>query len=133
MLAVEDALDGLSWAEEIGGLEALIARSMANYQALSAWVETTEWIDFLARDPKTHSNTSVCLKIIDPWFDRLDEDTRFKAVRRLAAIVAEEGAGYDIAGHRDAPAGLRIWCGATVEAADVELSLIHISEPTRPY
>lgn len=120
MLAVEDALDGLSWAEEIGGLEALIARSMANYQALSAWVETTEWIDFLARDPKTRSNTSVCLKIIDPWFDRLDEDTRFKAVRRLAAIVAEEGAGYDIAGHRDAPAGLRIWCGATVEAADVE-------------
>ena len=120
MLAVEDALDGLAWAEEIGGLQALIARSMANYQALAAWVETRDWIDFLAVDPKTRSNTSVCLKIVDPWFDRLSADERVAAVKRLAALVAEEEAGYDIAGHRDAPAGLRIWCGATVETADVE-------------
>ena len=120
MLAVEDALDGLAWAEEIGGLQALIARSMANYQALATWVETTEWIDFLARDPKTRSNTSVCLKIVDPWFDRLAGDERVAAVKRLAALIAAEEAGYDIAGHRDAPAGLRIWCGATVETADVE-------------
>ncbi|MEX0922787.1 MAG: phosphoserine transaminase [Rhodovibrionaceae bacterium] len=120
MLAVEDALDGLSWAEEVGGLEALIARSQANYQALAAWVETTGWIDFLASDPRTRSNTSVCLKIVDPWFDRLSEEARAAAVKRLAALVAEEEAGYDIAGHRDAPAGLRIWCGATVETADIE-------------
>ncbi len=120
MLAVEDALDGLAWAEDIGGLKALIARSMANAQALAAWVQSRDWIDFLASDPKTRSNTSVCLKIVDPWFQGLTGEAQAAAVKRLAALVAEEKAGFDIASYRDAPAGLRIWCGATVETADIE-------------
>jgi len=120
MLCVEDAIDGLKWAERAGGLKGLIARSEANLAALAAWVERTPWIDFLARDPRTRSCTSVCLAITDDWFRRLGEDAQRAAAKRLEALLDAEGVAHDIAGHRDAPPGLRIWTGATVELADVE-------------
>ena len=123
MLCVEDALDGLRWAERIGGLKALIARSEANLAAIAAWVERTRWIRFLAQDPRTRSCTSVCLEIVDDWFLRLGEQDRRAAVKRMEALLEAEGVAYDIAGHRDAPPGLRIWAGATVERADIEALL----------
>ncbi len=123
LLAVEDAIDGLRWAESIGGRPALIARAKANLAAIAAWVERTPWIEFLARDPATRSWTSVCLKLVDDWFQRLPVEAQRAAVKRLEALVDAEGAGFDIAGHRDAPPGLRIWCGSTVERGDVEALL----------
>jgi phosphoserine aminotransferase len=123
MLCVEDAIDGLKWAERIGGLEGLIARSEANLAAIAAWAERTPWIDFLAADPRTRSCTSVCLAITDDWFGRLGEDAQRAAVKRLEALLEAEGVAHDIAGHRDAPPGLRIWTGATVERGDIEALL----------
>jgi phosphoserine aminotransferase len=123
MLCVEDAIDGLKWAERMGCLRGLIARSEANLAAIAQWVERTPWIDFLARDPKTRSCTSVCLAITDDWFRRLDEAAQRAAVKQLEALLDAEGVAHDIAGHRDAPPGLRIWTGATVERADVEALL----------
>ena len=123
MLCAEDALDGLRWAERIGGLPALIARSEANLAAVAAWVAATPWVDFLAADPATRSCTSICLRIAAPWFTRLDADRQFKAARRLAGLLETEGVAFDIASHRDAPAGLRIWGGATVETSDIEALL----------
>ena len=123
MLCVEDAIDGLKWAERVGGLKGLIARSQANLAAIADWVERTPWIDFLARDPRTRSCTSVCLSITDDWFQRLGEDAQRAAVKQLEALLDAEGVAYDIAGHRDAPPGLRIWTGATVERGDVEALL----------
>jgi phosphoserine aminotransferase len=123
MLCVEDALDGLRWAERIGGLRALIVRSETNLATIAAWVDRTPWIRFLAEDPRTRSCTSVCLEIVDDWFLRLGEQDRRTAVKRMEALLEAEGAAYDIAGHRDAPPGLRIWAGATVERADVEALL----------
>ena len=120
MLAVEDALDGLKWAESIGGLSALIARSQANLKVLEEWVAARDWIDFLAEDPAARSSTSMCLKVTAPWFTALDEAGRTTAIKKMETLIADEGAGYDIKGHRDAPAGLRIWGGATVEAGDIE-------------
>jgi phosphoserine aminotransferase len=120
MLAVEDALDGLRWAEQIGGLKSLIARSQANLNVLTGWVERTDWIAFLARDPATRSSTSVCLSIVDPWFLGHAEDKQRLISRKLAELLDAEGVAHDIAAHRDSPPGLRIWCGATVETADVE-------------
>jgi len=120
MLAVEDYLDALRWAEGIGGLPALIARADANLAALAAWVKRTDWADFLARDPKTRSNTSVCLKIVDPWFAALGKDAQAAAAAKIANILEKEGVALDIGGYRAAPPGLRIWCGATVETADIE-------------
>jgi phosphoserine aminotransferase len=119
MLCVEDALDGLAWAEKIGGVEALVARSEANLAVVADWVARTPWIDFLARDPATRSCTSVCLKIVDPWFTALDDAGRGEVVKKLVALLEKEGVAYDIAAYRDAPPGLRIWCGATVEREDV--------------
>ncbi len=119
MLCVEDALDGLGWAERVGGLEALIARSEGNLEAVASWVSRTDWVDFLARDPATRSCTSVCLKVVDPWFEQLPAPERADAVKKLVAIVEKEGVALDIASYRDAPPGLRIWCGATVERDDV--------------
>ena len=119
MLCVEDALDGLGWAEKIGGLEALVARSEANLAVVAAWVARTPWVDFLARDPATRSCTSVCLSIVDPWFVALDDAARAEVVKKLVALLEKEGVAYDIAGYRDAPPGLRVWCGATVERDDV--------------
>jgi len=119
MLCVEDALDGLRWAAEIGGLPALIARSEASLAAIAAWVEGCGWADFLADVPPTRSCTSVCLKITAPWFTGLAERDQRAATKRLTALLEQEAVAYDIAGHREAPPGLRIWAGATVETADV--------------
>lgn len=120
MLATEDAIDGLRWAESIGGLDALVARSNANLIAIAAWVDKTPWVDFLARDAATRSSTSVCLKIADPAFARLDNAGALKLIDKLTGLLEAEGVAYDIASYRDAPPGLRIWAGATVERADLE-------------
>ncbi len=123
LLAIEDAIDGLKWAEGVGGRPALVARAKSNLAAIAEWVERTPWIDFLAQDPAIRSWTSVCLKLVDDWFQRLAPDAQRAAVKRLEALVEAEGAGFDIAGHRDAPPGLRLWCGSTVERGDVEALL----------
>ena len=119
MLAVEDALDGLRWAELIGGLPALIARAEASLAAVAAWVETSEWAEFLARDPRTRSSTSICLGIKAPWFRALAPAAQAEAAKKIAALLEAEGVAFDIASYRDAPPGLRIWAGATVEPADI--------------
>ena len=123
LLCVEDAIDGLRWAEEIGGLPALIARSQANFAAIEGWIARTPWADFLAKDPTTRSTTSICLKVVDPWFLGLSNDAQQAATKALAAEIEVEGAGYDIGAYRDAPPGLRIWGGATVESSDIEALL----------
>src|ERR1700694_4815325 len=120
MLCVEDYLDTLQWGKSIGGLKALIARADANAKVVSAWVARTPWVEFLASDPAIRSNTSVCLKVVDPVVTALSPDAQAAFATTLAAAVEKEGAGYDLAHYRDAPPGLRVWCGATVEAADVE-------------
>ena len=121
MLCVEDYLDALNWAKSIGGLKALIARADANTKALADWKARTPWVDFLAKDAAIRSNTSVCLKFVDPAITSLTADAQADFSKKLVALVEKEGAGYDFAYYRDAPAGLRIWCGATVEASDVAL------------
>ena len=123
MLCVEDALDGLRWAEREGGLAGLVRRSESNLAAVAAWVERTPWVDFLARDPATRSCTSICLQIVDPWFRGLGDEARAEVVKKMVALLEKEGVAYDIAGYRDAPPGLRIWGGATVERDDVEALL----------
>jgi phosphoserine aminotransferase len=120
MLCVEDYLDTLAWAKSIGGLKALIARSDANAGTIAAWVARTPWIDFLAKDPATRSNTSVCLKVVDRAIARLPAETQAGFVKSLAASLEKEEVAYDIDAYRDAPPGLRVWCGATVETRDVE-------------
>ena len=121
MLCVEDYLDALNWAKSVGGLKALIARADANTKVLADWKAKTPWIDFLARDAAIRSNTSVCLKVVDSAITALSADAQADFAKKLVALVEKEGAGFDFAHYRDAPAGLRIWCGATVEAKDVEL------------
>ncbi len=121
MLCVEDYLDALRWAKSVGGLKALIARADANAKAVAAWVARTPWVDFLARNPAIRSNTSVCLKVVDPVVMALSADAQSAFAKALAGAVEKEGAGYDIAHYRDAPPGLRIWCGASVETSDVEI------------
>ncbi len=120
MLCVEDALDGLRWAEEIGGLPALIARSEANLAAVADWVGRTPWIDFLPRDAATRSCTSICLSFSAPEVEALDDDRRAALAKRVTGLVDEAGAGHDIGSYRDAPPGLRLWGGATVETDDLE-------------
>jgi phosphoserine aminotransferase len=120
LLAVEDALDGLIWAEEIGGLPALIKRSEANLAAVAKWVSRSAWADFLAIEPATRSCTSICLKLVDPWFLGLDAKARGAVAGRLAGVLEDEGVAHDIGAYRDAPPGLRLWGGATVETADLE-------------
>jgi phosphoserine aminotransferase len=120
MLCVEDYIDALDWAASIGGLEALMARADANLAAIGRWASHSNWAAFLAREAAIRSNTSVCLEIIDPEFQALNETRRFEFVKAMEKLLEAEGAAYDVAGHRDAPAGLRIWCGATVERSDVE-------------
>jgi phosphoserine aminotransferase len=121
MLCVEDYLDALNWAKSVGGLKALMARADANLKVLADWQAKTPWIDFLASTPAIRSNTSVCMKVIDSAIASLTSDTQIDFIKKMVGLVEKEGAGYDFAGHRDAPAGLRIWCGATVEASDVAL------------
>jgi phosphoserine aminotransferase len=123
MLCVEDALDGLAWAESLGGLPALIARSEANLSAVAAWEATCDWVEFLAPVPETRSSTSICLRITAPWFLALDAATQTKASKRLAALLEPESVAFDIASYRDAPPGLRIWGGATVETSDIKALL----------
>ena len=120
MLCVEDYLDALSWAKSIGGLNALIARADANTRVLADWAARTPWVDFLAAKAEIRSNTSVCLKVVDPAIVALPVDAQAAFAKNLASLVEKEGAGYDLGHYRDAPPGLRIWCGATVEASDVE-------------
>ena len=120
MLCVEDYLDTLEWAKSVGGVPALHVRADANARVIAEWVERTKWIDFLARDPASRSNTSVCLKVVDPVVGRLAPEAQAAFVKGIAAALEKEGVAYDIDAYRDAPPGLRIWCGSTVERADVE-------------
>jgi phosphoserine aminotransferase len=120
MLAVEDYIWALEWAQGLGGLPALIARANANAKALDAWVSRTPWIEHLAADPASRSNTSVCLKFADAAVTGLDDAAKQALVKKMAALLEAEDAAYDVAGYRDAPPGLRIWCGATVDTADIE-------------
>src|SRR6266480_3402577 len=120
MLCVEDYLDTLAWAKSIGGLKALMARADANTKVIADWVAVTPWIEFLARDPALRSNTSVCLRVVDPSVAKLSAEAQAGFVKSIAAALEKEGVAYDIDAYRDAPPGLRIWCGSTVERADVE-------------
>ena len=119
MVAVEDYLDALTWAEGLGGLKGLIARSNANLASLDAWVAKSNWAGFLAQDATIRSNTSVCIMITDPWFAGLSEEAKADAAKKIATLLEKEGVAFDIAGYRSAPPGLRIWCGATVDTADL--------------
>ena len=120
MLCVEDAIDALKWGASIGGLVEMQRRADSNLAALAAWVEKTDWVDFLAADPASRSNTSVCLKVVDARITALSDDAQADFAKKLAGALEKEGAALDIGGYRDAPAGLRIWCGATVETSDLE-------------
>jgi phosphoserine aminotransferase len=120
MLCLEDYLDALEWAKSVGGLPALQARADANAKVIADWVERTGWIDFLAREQSQRSNTSVCLKVVDPAVTKLSADAQAAFVKGVAAALDKEGVAFDIDAYRDAPSGLRIWCGSTIERADVE-------------
>jgi phosphoserine aminotransferase len=117
---LEDWIDALEWAKGAGGLAELIRRTDANFAALAAWVERTSWIDFLSETPEIRSTTSVCLKFVDPRVTALDEGERQAFVKRIKALVEDDGAAFDVESHRNAPAGLRVWCGCTVDTADIE-------------
>ena len=121
MLAVEDYVDALKWAEDIGGLPTLLQRSADNLAVLSDWVVLTDWVDFLCAEEAYRSNTSICLKIVDSDVVAMDEDAQAAFAKRIATLLDAEGAAYDIGAYRDAPPGLRIWGGATVETADLEI------------
>jgi phosphoserine aminotransferase len=123
MLCVEDALDGLKWAESIGGLPALIARSKANLRCIEDWVAKSSWAAFLAEDKSALSSTSICLKIKDPQFTSLSADQQNAHVKSIVSSLEKEGVAYDIGAYRDAPVGLRIWGGATVETSDIQALL----------
>ena len=120
LLCVEDYLDALAWADGVGGLAGLIGRAEGNLAVLEAWVADTGWVDFLAADKAIRSSTSVCLKIVDPWFASLDADAQASVPKKVAGLLDAEGVAHDIGGYRDAPPGLRIWCGGTVERADLK-------------
>ncbi len=120
MLAVEDALDGLNWATSIGGLSALKKRSNTNLAALKKWVDSSEWAAFLAEEEATISNTSICLKIVDSWYTALSADEQQAKAKEIVSLLDKEGVAFDIGAYRDAPAGLRIWGGATIETKDIE-------------
>ena len=123
MLAIEDALDALRWVESIGGGQAMIGRAAANFAVIDAWVAKTPWVEFLAADPKTRSRTSLCLSLTEDWFQALDETARWAIVEEMTQMLAEEGAAFDIATHRAAPPGLRIWGGGTVQQRDLVMLL----------
>ena len=123
MLAVEDQLDALAWAESIGGLAGLIDRSQANLAAIKTWVDKRDWIEFLATDPATISSTSICLCIVDEWFSVQEEDAQRSLIKSLVNKLESEGVALDIGGYRDAPPGLRIWGGGTIEVSDIQALL----------
>lgn len=120
MLCVEDYLDALQWAKSVGGLDGLVARADSNSGVIADWVAKTAWVEFLAKDPNVRSNTSVCLKVVDPAIVSLQPDAQAAFAKALADLLEKESVAFDIGSYRDAPPGLRIWCGATVEKADVE-------------
>ncbi len=120
LLATEDYIDALKWAESVGGLEALHARADKNAQALFDWVARTTWVENLAGDPATRSNTGVCLKVIDPRVTSLSAEAQAEFAKKLAVLLEKEGVAFDAGSYRAAPPGLRIWCGATVERSDIE-------------
>ncbi|MBT6429210.1 MAG: phosphoserine transaminase, partial [Rhodospirillaceae bacterium] len=120
MLCVEDYLDTLAWARTVGGLSGLIDRVNGNAAVIEEWVARTAWVGYVAQDEANRSTTSVCLSIVDDWFTSLSADDGRSVAKQLEAMLAAKGAAYDIGGHRDAPTGLRIWCGATVEQSDLE-------------
>lgn len=120
MLCVEDYLDALQWAKSVGGLDGLIARADANAKVLADWVVKTPWVDFLAKDAALRSNTSVCLQVVDPAVTALQPDAQAAFAKALAGTLEKEGVAFDTGSYRDAPPGLRIWCGATIEARDLE-------------
>jgi len=120
MIAVEDALDGLKWSESVGGLSGLVKRSEANLKAVADWVAKSDWAAFLAEDASTRSCTSICLKIVDPWFTSLGAEAQAEAAKKIASLLEKESVAYDIGAYRDAPPGLRLWGGATVETADLQ-------------
>jgi len=123
MIAVEDAIDGLTWAQGIGGLPALITRSEANLAAVAGWVAKSDWVDFLPEEPATRSCTSICLKIVDPWATAQPAEAQAEIAKKLASILEKEGVALDAGAYRDAPPGIRIWGGGTVETADIEALL----------
>ena len=120
MLCVEDYIDALQWAKSLGGLDALVARADANTKAIADWKAKTPWVDFLAKSADIRSNTSVCLKVVDPAITALPADAQAAFAKQLATLLEKEKVAYDIGAYRDAPPGLRIWCGATVDTADIE-------------
>ncbi len=120
MVAVEDYTQALEWAKKLGGLDALIKRADDNAQAINAWVEKTDWVEHLVADPAIRSNTSVCLKLSDAAVAGLDEEAQAAIPKKMVKLLEEENAAYDLGAYRDAPAGLRIWCGATVETSNIE-------------
>jgi len=121
MLCVEDALDGLRWAESVGGLPELIRRSEANLAVTAEWVAASNWVDFLAETPDTRSCTSMCLKVVDARLLAESSEVRSRIVKRLVGLLETEQIAYDVGSYRDAPTGLRLWGGATVEATDLEM------------
>ena len=123
MLCIEDALDGLRWAESLGGLSALLNRSQANLQAVADWVDATDWVDFLAESVETRSSTSICLKITAPWYQALAPEEQAAKAKQIVKLLDAEGVGYDFGSYRDAPPGIRIWGGATVDTADIQAFL----------
>ncbi len=123
MLCVEDALDGLKWAESIGGLNALIKRSQSNLSMVEKWVAETPWVTFLADNPAHRSCTSICLSIVDDWFASLETSQQYAVTKHMSAMLEKEDVAYDINGYRDAPAGLRLWGGATVNSSDMQAVL----------
>ena len=120
LMCVEDYIDALNWGKSLGGLNALIARADANSEALGDWVARTPWVDFLAADPRIRSNTSVCLKIVDPVVAKLPRAGQAAFAKALENLLEKENVAFDIGSYRDAPPGLRIWCGATIETSDIE-------------
>jgi len=123
MLCVEDALDGLKWAEQVGGIAGLVKRSEANLKAIENWAAKNPWIGFLAEDKSIRSCTSICMKIVDPWYQGLSPEQQAEGAKKIASMLEKEGVALDIGAYRDAPAGLRIWGGATVETSDIEALL----------
>ncbi len=123
MLCVEDYIDALKWAKKVGGLDGLIKRADSNARAIASWVKVTPWVDFLATKPKTRSNTSVCLKFTDPAVTALSADAQANFAKGIVGFLEKEGVGLDLGHYRDAPPGLRIWCGATVQTRDVKALL----------
>ena len=123
MLAVEDCLDALAWAESVGGVNGMIARSQNNLKAVQQWVEKTDWVDFMVKDPAIRASTSITLEVTDPWFNNLPEDEHWPIVKKLVKMLENENVGFDFANHRDAVPGFRIWGGSTVETSDIEALL----------